>query len=94
MRNWLRSLLSNDSSENSTTTPAENEPGLTASDIGFAVGVGGGTVADAAQLQYALSCVVPPGKTPTEDQIGRAVGILGGNVSEAIVLEALKKRGQ
>jgi hypothetical protein len=91
MLKWLRSLWGSDSS--TPDTPAtETKPGLNASDIGFAVGVGGRTIADAAQLQYVLSCVVPPGEEPTPDQIARAVGMLGGNVSEAAVLGALKKR--
>ena len=68
-----------------TTAVRETKPGLSASDIGFAVGVGGGTIADAAQLQHVLSCIVSEGEEPTPDQIGRVVGMLGGTVSEAAV---------
>lgn len=75
MFKWLHSLLFADFSEPAASQ--ESRPGLSAGDIGFAVGVGGGTVADAVQLQYVLSCVVPPGEEATDEQIARAVGMLG-----------------
>lgn len=92
MAKWLSSILSAPLDSSDSTTPSKADPGLSASEMGFAVAAGGGSIADATPLQYVLSCVVPPGETPTPDQIGRAVGILGGSVSEAAVIEALKKR--
>lgn len=91
MLKWLRSLLTTDSPQTAASAE-DSKQGLNAGDIGFAVGAGGGTIVDAAQLQYVLSCVAPAGEEPTPDQIGRAVGMLGGTVSGAAVLEALKKR--
>jgi hypothetical protein len=65
--------------------------GLTASDIGFAVGASGGSIYDAAQLQYVLSCLVPPGENPTSEQIGQAVGMLRGGMQQALIIETLLK---
>jgi len=70
---------------------AGKPPVLSASDIGFAVGATGGSIVDAAKLQYVLSCVVPPGQKPTPEQIGRAVGMLGGGLSEALIIQELLK---
>jgi hypothetical protein len=70
---------------------ADKLPVLSASDIGLAVGAAGGNVVDAAELQYALSCIVPPGQKSTPEQIGRAVGMLGGGLSEALIIEELLK---
>jgi hypothetical protein len=78
----------------STEPSTPPQPGLTASDIGFAVGASGGTIYDAATLQYVLSCVVPPGEKPTSDQIGQAVGMLGGGMSEALIIDTLLKNKQ
>jgi hypothetical protein len=71
----------------------EVEPpkGLTAQDIGLAIGVAGGTVADAAMLQYVLSRVVPPGEEPTSDQVARIVGMLHGGFTEAVIIDAILK---
>lgn len=70
---------------------AETPPVPSAADIGFAVGAAGGNVVDAAQLQYVLSRIVPPGEKPTKEHIGRAAGMLGGGLSEALILEELLK---
>ena len=70
---------------------AEPSKGLAAQDIGFAVGAAGGTVEDAAMLQYVLSRVVPPGQKPTSDQVARIVGMLHGGFTEAVIINEILK---
>lgn len=90
MLTWLKSWLSSDSPEPSAPSAPETKPaGIGTSDIGFAVGAGGGSIEDAARLQYALSYVVKPGET---HQIGQAVGAMGGSVAAAAVLDELVKQ--
>jgi len=69
----------------------KGDPTSSAYDIGLAIGMTGGSVADAAKVQYVLSRVVPRGQKPTSDQISRIVGMLGGGVSEAVIIDTLLK---
>jgi hypothetical protein len=69
--------------------PGDDDSGPTASDIGFAVGMAGGSIADAAKIQYILSRVIPAGQSPTSDQIGKIVGMLGGGITEAVIIDAI-----
>ena len=57
--------------ESTPIAGTEGVPASSAYDIGLAVGMTGGSVADAAKVQYVFSRVVPPGQTPTSDQISR-----------------------
>ena len=61
-------------------------------EIGLATGAMGGTVYDAAKLQYVLSRVVPAGQKPSAEQISRAIGMLGGGVPEAVIIDSLIKK--
>jgi hypothetical protein len=72
------------------STPSTEPPGASSAyAIGFGVGLNGGSVADAARLQYVLSRIVPPGQQPTSNQIATAVGMLNGGVAEAVVIHTL-----
>ncbi len=87
----FRSFIKAIFGESTTATDPTDVPASNAYDIGLAIGMTGGSVADAAKLQYVLSRVVPPGQAPTSAQISRIVGMLGSGVSEAVIIDSLLK---
>ena len=91
MPSKFKSVINAICGESTPIAGTEGVPASSAYDIGLAVGMTGGSVADAAKVQYVLSRVVPPGQTPTSDQISRIVGMLGGGVSEAVIIDSLLK---
>jgi hypothetical protein len=75
--------------EPTTPAPANTTSGLSAHDIGFAIGTAGGDITRAAEFQYILSRVLPPGQKPTTEQIGMIVGMMGGGMTQAVIIDAL-----